>query len=312
MSRKPLTTLAVPLISIFMCCCAYVTADDLTLVTHASKAHNSDTRRDYEKRLLQLALKKTRDKYGDYKVVPAHSGMTFSRELEQMKANRYTNHVRSFPFDPDLADEHLLTYIEFPIYLGGLGYRVCFVSDVVQDKVARVEKLEDLYQFRFGQGVGWQDVEILRHAGLTVQEISDYESLFKMTAANRIDLFCRGVNEYLSELSLHKNLRGLTLDESFALYYPFPRYFYSNSKNGALLKRIKEGLLKAYADRSLQTLWGEYHLQGFRRAKLQERKVFRLQNPILIGEKQDYLKYFYQPESVTNMIDGKKTLPRNL
>ncbi len=49
-------------------------------------------------------------------------------------------------------------------------------------------------------------MEILRENGFQVREVSEYESLFKMVAGKRFDLFCRGTNELLSEWETHKSI----------------------------------------------------------------------------------------------------------
>jgi len=276
--------------------------DHLTTVTYFSKANNSDQRRNYEKQVLELALEKTKVVYGSYRTVPARLGLSYSRELEEMRLDRYTNHIRSFPISLELANDEALIFIEFPIYLGGLGYRVCFTSDSIKDKIKQIRTFGDLSQFSFVQGTGWRDASILREAGLKVYEISNYESLFKMTAMNRVDFFCRGINEYMNELKRYKDLPGLTLDKTFAIYYPFPRYFYTNKNNHSILKRIEEGLKLAYSDGSFQALWAKYHLQGFRRANLGQRRVFYLENQSLYGLASVYKKYFYQPDKVKESI----------
>jgi hypothetical protein len=60
-----------------------------------------------------------------------------------------------------------------------------------------VQSLEQLKKYTIGQGIGWQDAKILQHNGLNVVDVDAYESLFKMVAAGRIDLFCTGANQLM-------------------------------------------------------------------------------------------------------------------
>src|SRR5205814_473177 len=122
-------------------------------------------------------------------------------------------------------------------------------------KLTKIKTLNDLKKFKHGQGQGWSDVEILRNHRFDVMTVANYESLFTMVAAGRFDLFCRGANELLEEYNSHKHLPNLVYDKSFSLYYPLPRFFYTNAKNKQLIKRIQAGLIIAYNDGSLVKLW---------------------------------------------------------
>ena len=57
-----------------------------------------------------------------------------------------------------------------------------------------------------------------------VVEVSRYESLFRMVAINRFDLFCRGTNELLEEFNAHRDIPDLTYDEAISIAYPMPRF----------------------------------------------------------------------------------------
>ena len=50
------------------------------------------------------------------------------------------------------------------MHLGIVSYRICFVSPQQQAAVRQVTDLAGLRRFTFGQGKGWLDVDILRHA----------------------------------------------------------------------------------------------------------------------------------------------------
>jgi hypothetical protein len=89
-----------------------------------------------------------------------------------------------------------MNYVPFPIDRGVVGYRVAFVSKETKEKLKSVETIEDLRQFTFLQGTGWQDVDILRKNDFKVIESAYYEPMFKMVARNRADLFIRGLTSY--------------------------------------------------------------------------------------------------------------------
>ncbi|MBW3733275.1 hypothetical protein [Aeromonas dhakensis] len=263
------------------------------IVTYVSPESDRDLRSLYGQQLLQLALEKTRDSFGDYELRPAPS-MSRTRLRQVLQYNLYPNLLAIDSF-PRPEGSHDLDYVRFPVDLGILGYRICFVSPKQQQAVARVRTLSDLQQFIHGQGRGWQDADILRAAGFKVQEVEGYERLFKLVVRGRVDLFCRGANELLSELDTHKDLGPLMVDQHLALYYPFVHLFYSHKENQRALRRIRAGLQLAWQDGSLQALWLKTYQPALAFARLDQRQLFRLDNPLLQGLDFDYHPYLYDP-----------------
>ncbi|GEM_PF-1980343 len=216
-----------------------------TRFTYISPESEHDPRMTYDRELLRLALDKTRDTFGDYEMFPAPP-MTKARVRLSLQLNSFTNLFAMDSYS-STRDGRGLAYARFPIHLGIVSYRICFVSPRQQAAMAKVHDLAGLRRFTFGQGKGWLDVEILRHAGLKVVEVDGYEMLFKMVARGRFDLLCRGASELHSELLTHKDIEGLQMDNYLLLYYPLPRVFYTNMANSEALKRVETGLAGWFA-----------------------------------------------------------------
>jgi len=270
------------------------TNEEPATVTYVSQANDDDSRAVYEGELLNLALELTREKYGDFKLVPAPQGITHARARESMRRNRYPNFIRSFAYREELSHAPNFRYIEFPVYRGLLGYRVCFVPQNKKEEIAKADTFEKLKAYVHGQGVGWSDTRILREAGFRVKEISNYESLFTMVNINRIDMFCRGVSEYLPEAKKHQHLENLAVDETFSIYYSFPLYLHAHKDNQAMLNRIYEGLLIAYENGSFIELWERFFKSGIEESQLHKRKVYTIENRTLDGLVNNYDKYMYR------------------
>ena len=253
-----------------------------------------DKRENYNKQLIQLALDKTRRLYGNYRLeqIPP---MNTPRSLYAAAQNIYPNLLLELSYDPALLDKDGLSYIPFPVDLGMVGYRVCFVNPAVKDAVARVRNLADLRQFTIGQGVGWVDTQILRYNGLKVEEVSNYTGLFRMVAAGRIDLFCRGINEVSNELQSFGDITNLEIDAHLLLVYPLPRFYYLGTQNPSARSRVELGLQLAYQDGSLLALWRQHFLAGILALRLDKRLVISLQNPLLGDLDNHYLKYDIDP-----------------
>jgi len=263
-----------------------------SLFTYRAPESDADTRYDYDNQLLALALEKTKDEYGDFELV-ASQVMTFPRAEEMAKTNALTNFFFKQSYNVDLAEN--LLFIPFPVDLGIVGYRVCFVSKSNSEKLAQVNSIEDLQKLTHGQGTGWLDASLLRHHGFKVIEVPNYEGLFQMVASNRFDLFCRGTNELLGEYNAHTEIENLTYDTHIAIVYPIPRFFFTSKENAASAERIQKGLVTAYNDGSLKDLWLKFYKESIDFVKLKDRKIFNLDNPMLIGLDPEYKKYIYDP-----------------
>lgn len=255
----------------------------------------SSTYHSYYTRLIALALEKTKAKYGAYRMEGAPPNASTLRSLGSVVGDAYSNLVIELSYEESLTQGGNISYIDFPIDGGIFGYRVCFVNPQLKQKIASAKSLVDLRQYTIGQGVGWADSEILRANGFKVVEIANYDNIFKMVVAGRVDMFCRGANQIKPELEEFKTLTQLTYDDSFLLFYPLPRFFYINSHNQLAKKRIAEGLRTAFKDGSLKKLWEEEYREDIDFVKLQHRKTYQLTNPFVANLKPDYKKYFFDP-----------------
>ncbi|MES2676440.1 MAG: hypothetical protein V4660_19535 [Pseudomonadota bacterium] len=264
------------------------------IVSHRSPETEGDSRQHYNNELLTLALEKTKPKYGAYKfqAIPA---MTTPRLLSVATSNRYQNLIFELTYDDKFTEKSDLTYINFPIDLGIVSYRICFVNPAIKAELEEITSVEQLKKYTIGQGIGWSDAEILRTNGFHVNEFSNYGNIFKMVSAGRIDLFLRGANELRSEYNTFKTTMNLTYNESFVIFYPLPRFFYIAAENVLAKKRIEEGLKIAYYDGSLKKLWQKEYGDNIQFAKLKQRKIFHLDNPFIKNIPADYQKYLYDP-----------------
>ncbi|MGL6486856.1 hypothetical protein [Aeromonas hydrophila] len=264
-----------------------------TLFTYMSPESEHDPRSTYDRELLRLALEKTRASHGDYRMQAAPP-MTLARMWVSLRFNDYPNlfAMDSYRSDRDMSG---IDYVRFPIHLGIVSYRICFVSPEQQSAVAGVTSLAGLKRFDIGQGKGWLDVQILQRAGFKVQEVEGYEQLFKMVARGRFALFCRGINELPQEKLNHSYVPGLVMDENVALYYPLPRVFFTHNSNQQAIARVQQGLKAAWRDGSLQALWLKTFKPSLSFAHLHTRRLFRLENPYIEGIDFNYQDYFYDP-----------------
>lgn len=250
------------------------------VVSHRSPYAPGDTHHEYSTALLQLALDKTRADYGDYRLNPIPP-RNYARALKALVDDSYPNLVIETSYEQSLTRDGNLTFINFPMDLGVLGYRVCFMNPKLKAAGLDVKTLKDLLPYTFVHGVGWADTIIFRHNGLKVREIDNYDAIFLMVIGGRVDFFCRGVNEVLGEKEQFSHLDNLIIDDQFMLVYPLPRFFYFNAKSKLAQERIEAGLKRAYSDGSLQSLWKSYYHASLDHVQLKGRRIIRMQNPLM-------------------------------
>ncbi len=247
--------------------------------------------------LVTLALEKTRPEYGDYRMKEI-STIETKRTLAMVVQNTHPNLIIELAYDEQLTADHNLMFIDIPVDGGTIGYRACYVNPAIKEELKKVNTFEGLRKYTFGQGVGWADTAILRHNGLKVIEIANFESIFKMTIAGRLDFFCRGASQIKDEVEQFKLLNNIAIDDTFILSYSLPRFFYLNSKNTLAKKRIAAGMKIAFADGSLKRLWLKYNKEGIDFIKMKGRRVYKLENPFIKNLNPDYSHYFFDPLAI--------------
>ncbi|MGL1893012.1 MAG: hypothetical protein OCD02_15365 [Spirochaetaceae bacterium] len=262
-----------------------------TTYTYRSPESKNDRRYDYDNALLKLALDKTLKTDGDYILKPSPQ-MNFKRMFEYIKSGKLINPIFKNSASNQLCEEY--DYINFPVDLGIVGYRLFFVSPDKNMQFESVKTLEDLRNFKMIQGAGWKDIEILRNSGFDVKVSPKYENLFIEVVKNKVDLFPRGMNEILDEMSNHKNLKGLSFNSDIILYYPLPRFFYTSKGNEEALDRVSRGIWIAYEDGSLVKLWEKYYGESIKKIGTKNKTIITITNPLVSDVDKSYEKYLFK------------------
>lgn len=240
----------------------------------------ADPRDVFPEKLLKLALEKNGD---DCTMTPSAEVLQTKLMYAEMAANKGINIIHT-GMDANL--EKILRPIRVPIYRGLLGYRLFIINKNRAADFAKIQTLDDLKKFTAAQGIGWQDVDIMRAAGLNVA-ISEYDWIFKQVEAGRVDFFPRGAPEPFGELAERKDeAKDLMVDPHVVLVYPFDMFFYTNKENEDLAQAIENGLKKAYADGSYLALFNndEEIKKVLSEAKLNERVKISIDNPLMSPE----------------------------
>jgi hypothetical protein len=241
----------------------------------------ADVRMNYYWELLQAALDETNTPWGPYTLTSSTRVVNSARaEMLLAASTEITLMARTTSADREVT----LLPIRIPLDKGLTGYRIFATKSTLQSRLNRVRSLEDLQEFSIGQGVNWIDTDILRKAGFKVVTGPTYDVLFPMLAANRFELFSRGINEIGMEYAAAKpGFPELVIERKLLLYYPLPRYyFFARTPEGErLAKRVEEGLRLLMKNGKF-----EKRYQAFKRSILTDlpiagRRIIRIDNPYL-------------------------------
>ncbi len=251
---------------------------------------------EYEAEVLRLALAATEADYGPFTLVQLPHATT-ERTIRDLAGRKLENQLQVMGYKPERLAQGANTFISFPVYLGIFGYRVCFANESVNLDVNTENPLDELKRFSFGSGDGWSDTYILQSNGFAVRTATVAGRLARMTAVGQVDFFCRSVGEFNREFKSFSHLEGLKKEKTFALFYPHPRFFFTNRHNKLLIDRVTVGLQRVYASGEYQRLWQEVFGESISYADLPNRKIVTLKNPLVDGLDRNYERYFYQPAS---------------
>ena len=237
--------------------------------------HN-DPIANYIVEVLGLAIKKSGTSYVIEKL--QDEPIPQARQILDMSQNRGKLDV-IWTMTSDEREKEILP-IRIPIDKGFFGWRIAFVHSDNANLLRGVKTIEDLANFKAGQGHFWPDTPILRSNGLPVVTGSD-ETLANMLKAKRFDYFPRPIIAIWNEKKNQKEFSSFAIDTTFVLHYPTAFYFFVTPSRKKLAADLTKGLERAIADGSFETVFNKY-FQGFiRDADIKNRYIFELKNPLI-------------------------------
>lgn len=244
------------------------------IVAYGRPSADIDLKASYPVDLLQLALSKSGR---EYQLQPTAEVIPQSRAILLLQSNAVIDVLWTVT-SPER--EEVLLPVRIPIDRGIYGWRLFLIRAGTQSRFDAVGDLAALAALTGGQGHDWPDLPILRASGLKVTAGSSYDGLFEMLARERIDYYPRAIPEVWAELEQRRQL-PLSLESTLVLHYPSAMYFFVSPSNPQLAGTLEQGLQQAIADGSFQQLFDRYFASAIARARLAERKVLLLDNPLL-------------------------------
>jgi len=235
-----------------------------------------DARGSYPIALLHLAIEKSGT---EYQLVPSGQVMTQHRTLRQLGSKSGLDVVWTMT-SPEREKE--LKPIRIPIDRGLIGWRLLLIHNDNEQKIQQQDE-KQLKTSPSIQGSDWPDYPILKANHFRVLGSGDFDSMFKMLQAKRIDYFPRSITEIWPELQQKVGM-SLSVAPKWVLHYPAALYFFVQKDNIELANAIEIGLLRAIEDGSMQQLFLQHFSSAIQLADLKSRTVIQLNNPLLPAE----------------------------
>lgn len=241
-----------------------------------------DHTKEFKYQLLDLILRKTEAYEGPFRIAVLEEEMIAqSRVLELVDRGVITVIATMTSKE---REEKLLP-LRIPIFKNLFGHRIFIINRRDKDKFANIQTKEALQTLWAGLGHDWPDLQILKANGFNVVGGSSYRGLFSMLEEGRFDYFPRAVQEPWREVEEEK-ARDLMVEPTLLIHYHAPVYYFVSKDNLALHKRLERGFQMAIQDGSYSELFNtHWYIQDtLKLAKIGQRKIFRLNNPLLPPE----------------------------
>ncbi len=291
----------IKLFALITCFCSLGLSSEPISVLYPKPSGDDDVREAYFFELLELALSKSKQKYGDYSLDYSDVAIPDRRIPNEVRRGALVS-IFTSPASTQLESSFLA--IKMPLVKGIQGLRVLLIHEASEEKFQSISNFEQLSQVEFGMGAGWLDAMIFNDTKLKVTEAPDYSGLFKMLSLGRFEAFPRGINEADRELSqLNNDFPELMIEPSLLIYYDLPVYFFVNKDNLSLHDRVREGLLLAKQDGSFDKLFDRYYAAIVNNANLEERRIFRLVNKYTPNIDKAELESYWLPFIIKNFSD---------
>nr|WP_176645592.1 hypothetical protein [Duganella sp. SG902] len=251
-------------------------ADVYIIDTNSSKSSYNDS---HILHLVTAALDASSGKYGPYEFRVAPLRMERDRLLQEMLKGELVNlsgQVTSQEWEQKLIP------IRIPIDKGISCYRIALIDGRQQDLFSAVRTLDQLRSLSLGAGRQWSLTATYKQAGFHVVEGANTAGLHSMLAAGRFQYFPRAIDEAIYEQAAYApNFPTLSVERSFALYVPSPRYFFIGGGQRRLAQRLEYGLQQLLADGRFDHIFHEFYDGLIEQAGLRRRRIFRVENPAL-------------------------------
>lgn len=248
--------------------------------------NRSATRQVYERKVLKAILEATEEEWGAWEIEESleeypgnEESLVFTEKGHDLFVTIAGN--QKFKDGDMIVIPHLLTK-------NLLGYRVPIIREEDAGLFNGISRPEDLQKLDHGIPETWSDATIFRRNGYNVVEEGSFDDIFDRLQNGRFDYSAYGANEVLGVFENRASKReGLIIDQNILLFYPFPLVFYVNPDLPEMAERIEQGMQSIIASGKLNAIFDEHYGNITEQLKLDSRRLFVLDNPLIPDEFRD-------------------------
>lgn len=239
------------------------------------------SRQEYERDILDAALKATEQAEGAYKIEESRTDYPRAEDEASVFRSKGFDIFGTVAGNQKLAQEQKIL-IPLPLMKGLLGYRILIIRNADAQKFAAIKTADELKKLRMGIPTTWADAGLFRHNGYPVEERGSFDDLFQRLENNEFDYVTFGANEVGGVFAERAAKSGkLIIEPSLLVYYPFPLVFYVHPQRTALAERVSLGLQLINTTGELDRIFNRYYGDTLAQLGLPARKRITLENPIL-------------------------------
>lgn len=249
--------------------------------------NKTQVRQQYERQLLQAVLEASVKKHGNFTVNEDTQNLTNSEESAVFSDQRADVFV-TVAGNPKLKSKDKIL-VARPLMQGLLGHRLLIVRKQDLPLFADIQTEKAFKELSIGIPEGWADASLFRHNGYNVVEGGTFDDIFDLLAAKEFDYVALGANEIEQAFeSRAAKYEMFSIEPTTLLYYPFALVFYVHPDKPELANRLRDGLKAIDKNGVAQRLFEQATGELIERLGLPDRKLFRLQNPMLPKQLQNY------------------------
>lgn len=239
------------------------------------------SRQQYEREVLELALKVSSKNAGDWALVEDLTDYPRAEDEASVFRTKGFDIFGTVAGNAKLANEEKIL-IPLPLMKGLLGYRILIIRAADKEKFAAIKTPAQLQQLTMGIPATWADAELFRQNGYPVVEKGSFDELFARLENKEFDYVTFGANEVTGVFKERAAKSGkLMVEPSLLVFYPFPLVFYVNPDNTALAQRVTQGLKIIAKNGELDEVFDRYFAADLTAVELPARTMITLKNPIL-------------------------------
>lgn len=245
--------------------------------------NRSEIRQLYEREILEVVLKSTVQKFGDYKINESFAEYPGTQESHVFSEKNHHLFVTVAGNQKFAKEEKIV--ISKPIAKNLLGYRILIIKTKDVEKFKNFSDNQMLKKYAQGIPETWSDAEIFRFNNFNVIEEGTFDTIFERLSDGKFDYVTFGANEVLPVFETRASkFKTLEIESELLIFYPFPLVFYVNPKMPKLAERVAEGLQIITDSGELDTIFNRYYANIVQTLQLDKRTLFVLNNPLIPKE----------------------------